>query len=136
MKSIQKILVFLLIFSYISCTCSSFENITDTSELLNGAFIDNNASVSTCKTRTLSPLEIQNGGYQCCYERIYCDLEDIKLDIQSCGFVTKQQLDQLGNLVKVYKDAGCKEVEIKCNCNFVSHLGLTMIFLILTFTLF
>ena len=49
MKTIQKILVFLLIFAYISCTCSSFENITDTSELLNDAFIDNNASVSTCK---------------------------------------------------------------------------------------
>ena len=142
---LAKICVFILIFTYISCTCSNitYGSVEAFDETI--TYLDPSASVSTCTSRQLSEEEKVNDGYKCCYADIDCKIKEERLSLEdredldtltikekACLSVDKNIYENLKYIKEqnlIFYD--CKTYELICNPSSSSYLGLTIISLII-----
>ena len=151
-----KILIFVLIFGYISCRCSniSFTDLDIIDVERTAYYIDPTASKSSCINRELSSEEIEADAYKCCYYNINCkikvdqldpedreDLDNTAIKGQFCTTITKDDFDNLKSTKKPNLDLilDCKAYDLECDSSSFSfsssssssYLGLSIIYLIL-----
>ena len=155
---LNKILIFVLILAYISCTCSNISSPEIGIIDIEGgrSIIDPTASKSSCINREFSDLEKQADAYKCCYYNIDCTIKVDKLDPedredidntrfkqQYCTPLTKDFYDSLQNFKNSDLDSlfDCKAFQLECDSKSFSfsspssssspYLGLSIVFLIL-----
>ena len=144
MKNYQKILIFMILLSYINSKCNSVLNEKNGDTLLdildfgdNYTFKDNDASTSKCDDRDFSDYEKKNlEPHKCCYVTANCELDDEvldiheKYDVKGCVTVTKSIYNSLGNYNSVRKSA-CKNYNLECNSSYLKIMLISLILILL-----
>ena len=120
MKLIDIIIVFIILFYFIKCTCSPEEEnfkVRDSDD---------------CNKRTFSEEEQNEGAYKCCLmeEKIDTTSQDGKR--YTCIPLTHNNYDDIKDLIKKYEaNIGVKKVKIKCKSSFIPYGFYTLFLLIL-----
>lgn len=148
MNQIKKLMILMLSFAYINCTCNSQLDQNYSSSILDFAsendedfnYIDNKASKSECKKREISTFEKETlNAYKCCYADIDCDLNDFldddeegisKIKMQACTTIDSSTYKNLKSLVDLEKKI-CKKYSINCSSSYLKIIFISFIILLL-----
>ena len=150
MKILQRIIIFSLLFYFISCACynityefniDDIDKIEEMMEKGHYESIDDSASVTNCNNRQFSEDEIKRGSnYKCCFVKGKCthydpdDNKKITTNFQNSIPISKSYYDNIDKdedevLGSQYDD--CTDLELDCSGSSLSHLYLVFILLIL-----
>ena len=131
-KLLLKIFILSLLFIFINCTCSSYNNLDYTKDEI--TYIDDDASVKSCPQREFSELEKQYDAYKCCYQEAKCNYtendEEIKVNYKACAAATKEEYDLIDETIKEGKEK-CSDIVIDCPSTSLSYIYLYLVLLFL-----
>ena len=144
MKNYQKILIFMILLSYINSKCNSVLNENNGETLLdildfgdNYTFKDNDASTSKCDDRDFSDYEKQKlEPHKCCYVTANCENNDEildiheKYDVKGCVTVKKSIYNSLGSYNALRKSV-CKNYNLECNSSYLKIMLISLILILL-----
>ena len=155
MKQFQKIVIFMLLLSYINSSCTSFldqtiKNLEDVQNSNNADdntkidpfdlldlddenLTDSNASSGNCHNRQFNT-QFEKGAYRCCFVKGKCkeeadDGKQVTYDVNLCVALEKDAYDEIKK--KSYeKDEDC-EIEYDCNSSYLKLVFLSLIIFLL-----
>lgn len=148
MNIIQKLIIIMLLFTYVNSTCNSvLDNYTRTILDMEDyeddyTYFDDSASKKNCPKREFSNIEKDDMlAYKCCYLRANCkfkfDLDDDDIgneeyiyNVKACITVDKTSYGMKDKIRKFYED-DCDTYEFECSSSYLKLMLISLIIILL-----